>query len=260
MQDQYETLAVFYDILIPDPPGMLEFYRELVRGQPRRNPVLEIGAGTGRLSLLLAASDIYVTAADASRAMIDVLKAKRERLAGPGKARLETVIADQTTLKLARRYATVLITGGTLQHCLTRPAYDAALAAARAHCEDGAMLALDIARMPDSTARTSFRRDYGSYSGARLTPRWQHIKSWDDVIYDATSDVTETRSFFEMRDGDGLATERFQYTFRQTFPCQDELRSMVEQAGFSVLDIHGGFRQEAVGPSTDQFVLTARAR
>lgn len=259
MLDQYQSLAALYDLLIPDPPGMLAFYRDLVLRHVPRGPVLEVGAGTGRLSLVLAAAGCRTTAVDASRSMLAVLEAKADVLDSAVRANLELVVADQTRFELGRCFPVVLVTGGTLQHCLTADAYDSTLATIRCHCEDGGLLALDIARMPESAARHSFRRDYGTYSGAGLTPRWTRIHSWDEVRYDARTDVTETSSFFEMTDEAGLPSDRFRYNFVQTFPNAEELQRMVQRAGFAVLALEGGFRGEPVSEATDQLVLIARA-
>ncbi len=257
--DQYQSLALLYDFLIPDPPGMNRFYRDLALARGADEPILEVGAGTGRLSLVLAAAGCRVLAVDASRAMLSVLEAKASQLPDGIRARLEMQVADQSALALGRRFPVVLVTGGTLQHCLTAEAYAATLAALRAHtCDDG-ILALDIARMPEDAARRSFRRDYGVYSGAALTPRWTRIRSWDEVEYDAATEVTETRSYFEMSDEHGRPTDRLRYDFLQTFPTAEQMCAMIERAGFDLLEMNGGFRGEPVSAPTDQLVLIARA-
>src|SRR5262245_41087141 len=63
--------------------------------------VLELGVGTGRLALPLAARGLLVTGIDASPAMLDRLLAK------PGAARVEAVLGDMAELPVPGRYTVV---------------------------------------------------------------------------------------------------------------------------------------------------------
>ncbi len=254
--DQYDSLAPLYDYLIPDPPGMILFYMDIVRRYG--GPILEIGAGTGRLSLQLAAVGHRVVAVDCSQPMLSALQAKAALLSKETQDRLQMVCADQREIRLGTRFPTVLVTGGTLQHCLAAEDYELALASARAHIEPHGILALDIARMSAQQARRSYQKDYGTYSGAHLAERWTRIRSWDEVTYDAVGGVTRTCSFFEMKNAEGEPTDRLCFEFLQTFPEPEELRAMVEHAGFVVTGLFGGFSGESPEAETEQLVLVAR--
>ena len=78
MSDEYEgVLARNYDALygvMRDPSGDAAFYRALARGDG--GPVLELGCGTGRVLLPIAALGIPCVGVDASPAMLAVLRAK----------------------------------------------------------------------------------------------------------------------------------------------------------------------------------------
>jgi SAM-dependent methyltransferase len=258
-RDHYQSLAILYDYLVPDPPGMNAFYLDLVDNAAPAGPVLEIGAGTGRLSIRLALAGVHVVATDVSPAMLAVLHTKATRLSDAVRDRLAVQVADQRALDLSRRFPVVLVTGGTLQHCLTPADYAATLAALRAHVDTCGILALDIARMTAKEQARDFRRDYGTYSGAALTRRWTRIRSWDEIRHDRARGVSETVSFFEMHDAAGRETDRFQYDFLQTFPGADALRDMIEQAGFIITRMDGGFRGEPLSGLSNQIVITARA-
>jgi SAM-dependent methyltransferase len=67
-------------------------------------PVLELGAGTGRVALELADHGHEVTALDSSR---DLLAALRDRAAAAN-LEIETEVADARDFALERRFATVL--------------------------------------------------------------------------------------------------------------------------------------------------------
>jgi SAM-dependent methyltransferase len=67
-------------------------------------PVLELGAGTGRVALELAGHGHEVTALDSSQTLIDAL-CERASVAG---LEIEAVVTDARDFELARRFATIL--------------------------------------------------------------------------------------------------------------------------------------------------------
>jgi SAM-dependent methyltransferase len=100
-------------------------------------PVLELGAGTGRVALDLARRGIEVVAVDSS----DELIAELARRADAAGLRIETLCADARELALGREFAAV-IAPMQLVHLLGGERGRAAgLAAARAHLRAGGALA-----------------------------------------------------------------------------------------------------------------------
>lgn len=95
---------------VSDTQGTVERVADLAARVPGRRAVLELGAGSGRLALPLAARGLEVWAVDASQAMIDRLRAK----AGAGDVR--TVVGDMSELALggAPPFAVVLCAFNTL--------------------------------------------------------------------------------------------------------------------------------------------------
>lgn len=68
MQQQYDEISELYDIIIPEPDGIFDFYSDLVKPN---DEVLDLGCGTGRLSFILAEKGANVTSVDISAGMIE---------------------------------------------------------------------------------------------------------------------------------------------------------------------------------------------
>ena len=85
----------------------LELWRSLVRDHG--DPVLDIGAGTGRVTLDLAREGYRVTALDRDQELL----AELARRAGDLKVR--TVLADARDFELAERFAVCVVPMQTVQ-------------------------------------------------------------------------------------------------------------------------------------------------
>jgi SAM-dependent methyltransferase len=102
-------------------------------------PVLDVGAGTGRVSLALARAGHPVTAVDRDRALLDALDQRAAAM------EIETVCADARTLDLSRReYALCVMPMQTIQLLGGADGRVAFLARARAHVRAGGLVACAI--------------------------------------------------------------------------------------------------------------------
>jgi SAM-dependent methyltransferase len=106
-------------------------------------PVLDVGAGTGRVTLHLAAAGVPVIALDAEARLLEALE---HRAAG---LPVETVVGDARAFTLERRVALVLVPMQTLQ-LLGGPRGRAAfLRCALDHLEPGGLVAAALADAMD---------------------------------------------------------------------------------------------------------------
>jgi len=115
----------------------LPLWRELAVGSG--GPVLDIGAGTGRVSLELAAAGIAVVALDADVSLLDALERRGAGLP------VETVVADARDFALPRQFPLVLVPMQTLQLLGGRAGRADFLRCALDHLEPGGLLALALA-------------------------------------------------------------------------------------------------------------------
>ncbi len=101
--------------------------------------VLDIGAGTGRVTLDLAANGVPVVALDAEAALLQALQHRANGLP------VETVVADARAFDLGRRFSLVLVPMQTLQLLGGPTARASFLRCALAHLEPGGLLAAALA-------------------------------------------------------------------------------------------------------------------
>ena len=130
----FSPLVVWHDVECGRYVADLPLWQELAARE--RGPVLDVGAGTGRVTLDLARAGHAVTALDREP---ELLAALRERAAG---LPVTTVVADARAFSLGRaRFGLIVVPMQTIQLLDARAGF---LAAAREHLVPGGLLAVAI--------------------------------------------------------------------------------------------------------------------
>jgi len=101
--------------------------------------VLDVGAGTGRVTLDLAARGVEVVALDLAAPLLDALACRADGLP------VDTVVADARNFALERRFSLVLVPLQTLQLFDGSAGRGAFLRCAREHLAPGGLLAAALA-------------------------------------------------------------------------------------------------------------------
>jgi SAM-dependent methyltransferase len=128
--------VIWHDLECHGYAADLELWHELATAQG--GPVLDVGAGTGRVALDLAAAGHDVTALDADRELLAAL----EERAQARNLEVATLHADAQDFVLDRRFGLVLVPMQTIQLLADRSSF---LRAAHAPLAPGGLLAAAIA-------------------------------------------------------------------------------------------------------------------
>jgi ubiquinone/menaquinone biosynthesis C-methylase UbiE len=113
-QEIYQTQAGKYDLLVSREDYQKNILRALDQVRPLDGlDVIELGAGSGRLTCMLAPIVRAILALDVSQHMLDVAIAKLEKT---GLQNWRVAVADNRSLPVADRIADVSIAGWSLGH------------------------------------------------------------------------------------------------------------------------------------------------
>ncbi len=163
----------------------LAAWRELA--EAARGPVLDVGAGTGRVTLDLARRGHEVVALDAEAPLLSAL---RERAGG---LLVDTVHADARKLDVERRFPLIIVPMQTLQLLGGSAGRTAFLTRARAHLAPDGIVAMAIADALEGAA-------VGEYS----EPPRPEMREIDGIVYSsravAITDEGDRCAIFRIRE------------------------------------------------------------
>jgi SAM-dependent methyltransferase len=211
--------------------GDLEIYAGLA---PAGGSVLELGAGSGRLTFGLAARGLSVVGVDLSPEMLD-----QARAAAPAGAAVELVLGDMTALDLDRTFDLVICPFFTLAHAPTGAPWARTFAVAARHLRPGGRFAVhlplaEMMRLPGPADPDRAVMDEVLADGRRLQ-LFVRGRRFDEAAGRFDQDVD-----YVVRDASGAVVRRS--LERMTFHVADP-RPYAEAAGL-VLDRppirHGG--------------------
>jgi SAM-dependent methyltransferase len=152
--------AAFYDVVTAADTrlaGDVAAYADLA---PGGGSVLELGAGSGRVTAALAERGFAVVGVDFSRAMLEQAQARRAGLPSAVAGRIELRLGDMTALDLKRLFDLVVCPYFTLAHVPAGQAWRNSFATAARHLAPSGLAAFHLPRLelmrqatpPDPTA------------------------------------------------------------------------------------------------------------
>jgi len=249
----WDDYAPFYDWENARTLGRRDvpFWRRLA--STARGRVLELGCGTGRVSLPLARAGVPLVGVDRSAAMLDI--AKQRAVKGARRARaIQFVRSDIRQLPFAdSAFAMALAPYGLLQSLLTDADLVLTLAAVARVLRRGATFGVDL--VPDVPRWREYRNQVqlrgATADGGRLT-------LIESVRQDRRRRLTTFEQRYVKRRGRKVDERRFTLTFRTlTVP---QLADRLEAAGFAIDAALGDYRGRPWDERADAWIILARRR
>lgn len=247
----WDDYAPFYDWENARTLGRRDvpFWRNLARHAGGR--VLELGCGTGRITLPLARAGVAVVGIDRSAPMLARAhqRVRHARL----QHHVRLVRGDVRQLPFATPFALVVAPYGILQSLLRERDLNATLAAVHAALEPGGIFGLEL--VADLPAWEEYRKRV-SLTGWRGGPRGSRVTLVETVRQDVRRKLTLFDQEFTERRGTNRRVHRFSLAFRTvTVP---QMKRRLEQAGFAVTALLGDYRGGPWDPRADVWIVLAK--
>lgn len=236
----YGRFAYLYDQLMEEAPydGWLGFALDAWGkfGPAGEKSLLDVGCGTGELSLRFARKGFSVTGVDLSADMLAVARVKSEE-AGFSIPFYEQ---DMAQLELPETYGIIGIFCDSLNYLRTEEEVKRTFSHASDHLIPGGLLVFDVhspQKIDNGFVNQSFSLNGDSVS---------YI--WDSFSGEEPHSVEHEISFFVLDESDGRYDRFDEVHYQRTFP-QEVYRGWLAEAGFEVVSITADFENSA--PTAD---------
>jgi SAM-dependent methyltransferase len=212
--------------------------------------VLELGCGTGRVTIPIAQAGAEVTGLDNAPAMLDVARRKATDAGNP-----RWVLDDMASFQLEQRFGLVIIPFRSFLLLLTTEAQRACLTRIREHLLEGGRLALDVFN-PSILAIAGWLGNQGE--------RWQRStlakdrELWFSRRYlQGAQELDETRAEVRLNDA-GAVIQRVERNLRLRWVWRYEMEHLLALCGFEVEALYGSFDGRPFGEDSHEMIWVAR--
>jgi SAM-dependent methyltransferase len=212
-------------------------------------PVLELGCGTGRVSIPLAVKGFDVTGLDTSRPMLDHARKK----ARDANVSVRWVEGDCRDFDLGRKYSLVIFPFNALAHLHDHESTEACLACVSAHLETTGRFIVDIfnPRLDILLRDASERYPVAEYADpdGRGT-----VVITENNVYDSASQINRIKWYYRI--GGGSRETVRELNMRIYYP--QELNGLLRWNGFAIENKYGDCDRTPFSSASPRQIVVAR--
>jgi ubiquinone/menaquinone biosynthesis C-methylase UbiE len=206
--------------------------------------VLELGCGTGRVTVPLAKSGVHLVGVDRSQPMLDRLRQRSKRVL--------VVRADVRSLPFkSSRFAMVLAPYGILQSLVSESDIAETLASVARVLKRGGTFGVDL--VPDVPNWREYDNKVQLRGHTKAGTRLTLVES---VRQDRRRRLTVFQQEYIERRGRNVARHQFELTFRTLTIAQ--MRTRLERAGFCVDSVLGDYHGGPWDSRADVWIILAK--
>jgi SAM-dependent methyltransferase len=230
------------------------FYRDAVREYG--DPVLELGCGTGRITMALAEAGKRVTGLDLSERMLERAVKKRGALLVEARERVHLVQGDMTQFDLGEKFRLVIIPFRPFQHLLEVEQQMDCLECVRKHLAPGGRLILDVfqtdaERMHDPVhMRETLITEYKTADGrqVRISERV--------AAFHRAEQRNDVEMIFSVKQKGGKQ-ERLIFAWTLRYFFRYEVEHLLVRCGFRVKAEYGNFDRTPLEDGSPEMIYVA---
>ncbi len=218
--------------------------------QKTGNPVLELGCGTGRLTIPLAQAGVEITGLDVVPGMLECAKQKANDLP------IQWVLADVRTYQLGRTFRLIFESGSVFGHMLTRPDQEAFLTRVREHLDEEGLFVFG-SWFPRPEMLEDVEEEKQWFTTQHPDGYEIHVSGTEH--YDALQQVKVETAYRRWTDANGKEVIKVApLALRYTFP--QELDTLLHYNGFVIVERYGDTNASPLTNESRLMICVCRKR
>jgi ubiquinone/menaquinone biosynthesis C-methylase UbiE len=222
------------------------------------DPVLELGCGSGRVTLSVAQAGFHITGLDLSRKMLAQAEEKIDKLPEEVRGRVNLVEGNMTNFDLERRFRLAIIPFRPFQHLLDVQEQLDCLGCIHKHLEPAGRLVLDFfqtdaRRMHDPEFLEERRAAVYEMSGGRKVRLTERV-----TAFHRAEQRNDVEMVYHVTHADGRE-ERLAMAFPFRYFFRFEVEHLLARCGFQVDEIFGDFDRSPLRDHSPEMIFVAKA-
>ncbi|WP_155592210.1 class I SAM-dependent methyltransferase [Lysinibacillus cavernae] len=209
----------------------------------KKEPIIELACGTGRLAIPLAAQGIPVYGVDLHEGMIQhaIEKAQKEDV------KVQFKVQDCTQLQLPITTTFIYMTGNSFQHFLTNESQNALLQSVKKHLQPGGEFLFDMrnAILSELSIIDEYEEQTVTSNGVRRITF--HREEYDPVTQVLSCQAVHHQDHTTFEDS---------ILLRYTYPL--EMTRLLQQNGFEILHLYGSWQKSDFHAQSPSMIVHAR--
>jgi SAM-dependent methyltransferase len=242
----WDQVARFYDLYAQATFDLPFFLQEAAKSS---GEVLELMAGTGRVSLPLVRAGVHLTCVDAAPQMLARLRAKlaAEHLSA------QVYEMDVRSLTLHKQFDLILLPFHSFGQLVSPADQHLALARIYQHLAWGGRFICTLHNPPQRMRTIDGQlRLVGTYPDAE-----QHttLLFWSVSTYDPVTQQVQASQFYEHYDSRGILQEKSLLQLTFVLPQRAEFEALATAVGFKVLALYGDYSSAPFQEETSPYMI-----
>ena len=246
--NQYYNSAHLYDYdnkeLLRDDLPFYKGYAEQTGG-----PILELGCGTGRLTLPLAEAGFEIDGLDLSQPMLSVFAQKLAQQSAAIQQRVRLHHANMAAFELSREYRLIFIPFRSFQSLTTSADQEGCLQCVRKHLDPTGHFIVNVFKpygfLDDRWIDLKERIDFETLDGDTMIRR-SHIRRQ----IDAEQQIIYPEFTYYVQKGEEVV-RTYREKLMLKYYYESQLRKLLESNGFEIQDAFGYYDNRAVSEGTE---------
>ncbi|MCG3120230.1 MAG: dTDP-3-amino-3,6-dideoxy-alpha-D-glucopyranose N,N-dimethyltransferase [bacterium] len=248
MADEYANLAAFYDYIYASRRQDVAFYTAMAKAG--QDPILEVGCGTGRVTLPLLETGREVHGLDVSPAMLRLL---RQKLADRPQLLARIHEGDMRTFALTQKFAQVFVPFRAFLHLDSIDDQLTALQNFHRHLLPNGRLVIDIFA---PSYRMMSKEQTKNSLPAQSLPDGRVMTALDHVTYAHREQRINVERHIDTVLPDGTLKRTIEH-FHLRYIFRYEMELLLRQSGFLLNAVYGDFERRPYDFHSGEMIFVA---
>jgi SAM-dependent methyltransferase len=215
------------------------------------SPILDLAAGTGRVSYALASDGFEVVALEQSKSMLSVAREKQKRFPVEIAKRVELVDGTMKEFALDRKFALVLVPN-SFGHLLTREDQLSMLRCAKDHLRDDGLFILDLYPGEHQYEQARFEDAPAKLPDGRIVTRYGEITS------DFEKQLMQVKLRYVVQSLSGTIIDDMSVVSGAALIFKQDADDLINSTGFQIEDEFGDFEKNPYTPESGRRIFILR--